>query len=120
MEMVKPSGLVLAGEPYWRVPPEPEYLELTGQEAESFGSHSSNVQAGVDLRLTFLYSIVSSEDDWDRYEGLQSQAPERYVAAHLDDPDAEALLNTMRRNRDAYLRWGRDCLGWATYLFSAP
>ena len=119
-EMVRPGGLVLAGEPFWKIPPEPEYLKLTEQEAESYGSHSSNVQAGVDLGLTFLYSIVSSEDDWDRYEGLQWQAAERYVAAHPDDPDAEALLNTIRKNRNGYLRWGRDCLGWATYLFSAP
>lgn len=119
-EMVRPGGLVLAGEPFWRIPPEPEYLQLTGLEAESFGSHSSNVQDGVDLGLTFLYSVVSCEDDWDRYEGLQCQAAERYVAAHPDDPDAGALLSTMRKNRDAYLRWGRDCVGWAMYLFAAP
>jgi SAM-dependent methyltransferase len=119
-EMVKPGGLVLAGEPFWRIPPDPEYLELIEQEAGAFGSHSSNVEAGLDLGLTFLYSIVSSEDDWDRYQGLGWQAAERYAATHPDDPDAEALLDTMRRNRDAYMRWGRDCLGWAMYLFSAP
>jgi len=118
--MVMPGGLVLTGEPFWEVPPAPEYLELTGQEEGSYGSHSSNVQAGVDLGLNFLYSVVSSEDDWDRYEGLQWQAAERYVAVHPDDPDAEALLKTMRQNRDAYLRWGRECVGWALYLFSAP
>ena len=118
--MVKPGGLVLAGEPFWKVPPEPEYLELTEQEAGAYGSHASNVQTGVDLGLTFLYAIVSSKDDWDRYEGLQLQAAERYAAAHPDDPDTEALLTTMRKNRDAYLRWGRDCLGWAIYLFSVP
>jgi len=118
-KMVKPGGLVLTGEPFWKIPPEPEYLKLTEQEAGSYGSHSSNVQVGVDLGLAFLYSIVSSEDDWDRYEGLQCQAAERYAAAHPDDPDAGALIKTMRKNRDAYLRWGRDCLGWAMYLFSA-
>ena len=37
-----------------------------------------------------------------------------------NDPDAEVLLDTTRKNRDAYLRWGRDCLGWGMYLFSAP
>ena len=119
-KMVKPGGLVLVGEPFWKKPPVPEYLEMTGQEAGLFGSHAENVRTGVDLGLTFLYAAVSSEDDWDRYEGLQWQAAERYAAAHPDDPDAETLLKTMRGNRDAYLRWGRDCLGWAMYLFSAP
>lgn len=119
-QMVKPGGLVLAGEPFWRIPPEPEYLQATGHEAGAFGSHASNVADGVGLGLRFLYAIVSTEDDWDRYEGLQWQAAERYAAAHPDDPDVEALLSTMRKNRDAYLRWGRDCLGWAVYLFAAP
>ena len=118
--MVKPGGLVLVGEPFWKILPDPEYLRLTEQEADSYGPHSNNVQTGVDLGLKFLYSVVSTGDDWDRYEGLQWQAAERYVAAHPDDPDVEVLLRTMRKNRDAYLRWGRDCLGWALYLFSTP
>jgi len=117
-KMVRPGGLVLVGEPLWKIPPDPEYLTLTEQQAESYGSHSSNVRTGVDLGLSFLYAAVSTEDDWDRYEGLQWQAAERYAAAHPDDPDVEALLKTTQTNRDAYLRWGRDCLGWAMYLFS--
>ncbi len=117
-KMVSPGGLVLVGEPFWKIPPHPEYLRLTEQEAESYGSHSSNVQTGVDLGLTYLYSVVSSQDDWDRYEGLQWQAAERYAAAHPDDPDVEALLSTAHKSRDGFLRWGRDCLGWAMYLFS--
>ena len=116
-EMVRPGGLVLVGEPFWKIAPDAEYLRLTEQEAESFDSHSGNVRTGVELGLTFLYSIVSAEDDWDRYEGLQWQAAERYAAAHPDDPDVEALLRTVHKSRDAYLRWGRDCLGWAMYLF---
>jgi len=119
-KMVKPGGLVLVGEPFWRTEPDPAYLKLTAQEANLCGTHSSNVQAGSDLGLTLLYTVVSSEDDWDRYEGLQWQAAERYTAAHPDDPDVEPLLKASRQHRDAYLRWGRDCLGWAMYLFRKP
>lgn len=118
--LARPGGLVLVGEPFWRTEPDPDYLKQTGQEAGLFGTHVSNVQAGVDRGLSFMYSVVSSEDDWDRYEGLQWQAAERYAVAHPDDPDVEALLQTSRNNRDAYLRWGRDCLGWAIYLFRKP
>jgi hypothetical protein len=114
--MVQPGGLVLVGEPYWRSEPDSDYLKLTGQSANSCGTHRSNVQTGVELGLSFLYSVVSNEDDWDRYEGLQWQAAERYAATHPDDADVEQLLQTLHKNRDAYLRWGRDCLGWAMYL----
>ncbi len=118
--MVRPGGLVLVGEPFWREDPDPDYLKQTGQDAHLFGTHESNVQVGVELGLSLLYTVVSNEDDWDRYEGLQWQAAERYAAAHPDDPDVEPLLKTTRTNRDAYLRWGRDCVGWAMYLFQQP
>ena len=118
--MVQPGGLVLVGEPFWRTEPDPDYLTLTGQDASLCGTHRSNVQTGVDLGLSCLYTVVSNEDDWDRYEGLQWQAAELYAAAHPDDPDVKQLLQTSNKNRDAYLRWGRDSLGWAMYLFRKP
>ena len=118
--MVQPGGLVLVGEPFWRTEPDPEYLQMIGQAVELCGTHSGNVQTGVDLGLAPLYTVVSAEDDWDRYEGLRWQAAERYAAAHPDDPDVEPLLKLSNRSRDAYLRWGRDCLGWAMYLFHKP
>jgi len=115
--MTQPGGLVLVGEPFWVTEPEPEYLEKTGYVLEQQGSHIGNVKAGEEIGLSFLYSIVSSQDDWDRYEGLQWQAAERFAANHPDDPDVEELLKKVRGGRDAYLRWGRECLGWAVYLF---
>ncbi len=90
---------------------------MNGYVLEQQESHIGNVKAGEELGLSFLYSVVSSPDDWDRYEGLQWQAAERYASSHLEDPDVDELLEKTRCNRDAYLRWGRECVGWALYLF---
>ncbi|MGE4609124.1 MAG: hypothetical protein AAEJ52_20520 [Myxococcota bacterium] len=38
--------------------------------------------------------------------------------AHPDHPDVAELRAT--HSRDAFLRWGREQLGWALYLFSKP
>lgn len=119
-KMVRPGGLVLVGEPFWRGVPDPEYLKVTGTAPDLWGSHIGNIETGENLGLTFLYTAVSDEDDWDHYEGLQWQAAERYAVGHPGDPDIDALLRVTRRNRNAYLRWGRGCLGWAMYLFRAP
>jgi len=119
-KMTRPGGLVLVGEPFWKKEPDPEYLKMTGYEREQQGTHVGNVRTGEDLGLAFLYSTVSNEDDWDRYEALQWNAAERYAAIHADDPDLEELLAKVRKGRDAYLRWGRACLGWALYLFRKP
>lgn len=119
-KMTRPGGLVLVGEPFWITDPAPEYLELTGDDPNLWGSHAGNVAIGEEAGLALLYTLASNPDDWDRYEGLQWQAAERYAADHPDDPDVEALLRGARRGRDAYLRWGRTCLGWAMYLFRKP
>lgn len=115
--MVRPGGLILVGEPFWRNEPDPEYLKLMGYNREICGSHAENVKTGEDMGLSFLYSLVSNQDDWDRYEGLQWQAAQRYSAAHPNDPDVGALMRVSGSYRDSYLCWGRDCLGWALYLF---
>jgi SAM-dependent methyltransferase len=119
-KMTRPGGLVLVGEPFWISDPDPDYLKLIGADRNLCGSHAGNVAIGEEVGLTPLYALVASPDDWDRYEGLQWQAAERYAADHPDDPDVEALLRTSRTSRDAYLRWGRDCLNWAIYLFRRP
>ncbi len=119
-KMTRPGGLILVGEPYWITDPDPEYLKHTGYDANLCASHAGNVAIGEEVGLALLYTQVANADDWDHYEGLQWQAAERYAADHPDDPDVEALLRNIRRSRDTYLRWGRNCLGWAMYLFRKP
>ncbi len=108
---------MVVGEPYWRQPPERSYLEASGERADAFATHAQNVAMGVELGLVPLYTLVSSQDDWDRYEGLQWQAAERYAVTHPDDADVPELLARVRSKRDVYLRWERDTVGWAVYLF---
>ncbi|HOL16042.1 MAG TPA: class I SAM-dependent methyltransferase, partial [Bacillota bacterium] len=64
--------------------------------------------------------VVSSPDDWDRYEGLQWYAAAEYARSNPNDPDLPELMERVNRSRESYLRWGRDCLGWAVYLFRKP
>ena len=113
----KPGGLILAGEPFWRRRPSPEYLRALRASESTFSSHIGNTELGCQLELTFLYAVVSNHDDWDRYEGYQWHAAERYCQSAPDDPDVPEIRERMRESRDSYLRWGRDELGWAVYLF---
>ena len=55
--------------------------------------------------------------DWDRYEALQWRAAEMWATVNPHDPDRDDLLKRCRGSRDVYLRWGRNTLGWALYLF---
>ncbi len=117
---LRPGGLVLAGEPFWHREPSPDYLAAAGMTADTFATHAGNVEIGEAEGLIPLYTLVSSTDDWDRYECLQWRATELYAASHPDDPDVPELLEKKRRTRSIYLRYGRDTLGWAVYLFRKP
>lgn len=116
-DMAAPGGWVVVGEPHWRQEPDPAYLEAIGEERSSFGTHYENTAAGLDLGLELVYTLVSSQDDWDRYEGLQWYAATEWAEKHPHDPDAGELLQRVRVNRASYLQWGRDTLGWSIYVF---
>ena len=64
--------------------------------------------------------MTSNDDEWDEYEGLYCSAVERYVDAHPEDPDGPAMGERIRRWHDAYLRWGRDTLGFGFYFLLKP
>jgi SAM-dependent methyltransferase len=116
----QPGGYVLVGEGYWKRKPAAEYLSvLAGSEGE-YLDHRGNVQAGIDAGLVPMHAAVASEDDWDEYEWKYARSIERYAGERPDDIDVPAMLERSRRWRDAYLRWGRDTLGFAGYLFYRP
>jgi SAM-dependent methyltransferase len=117
VSMVEPNGWVIAGEPYWLREPSQEYLRASGLTRDGFGSHAENVEAGERRGLELVHTLVSSNDDWDRYEGLQWYATAEYARAHPDDPDLADLLERVAKDKSAYLRWGRGTLGWAMYVF---
>jgi len=114
---LRTGGIILIGEPYWRQEPEREYLEAIEVTQSDFGTHYQNVEVGQEYGLEAVYTLVSSQDDRDRYEGLQWYAAETWASDHRDDPDVETVLKRVRESKTAYLRWGRETLGWAIYVF---
>jgi trans-aconitate methyltransferase len=117
VSMVKSYGWVIVGEPYWLHEPSADYLEAAGVAREDFGSHSSNAESGERRGLDLVHTIVSGLDDWDRYEGLQWYATYEYARNHPNDSDLAEVVERVSKARAAYLRWGRDTLGWAIYMF---
>lgn len=115
--MVAPGGWVITGEPYWLQEPCEEHLEAIGLPKEAFGTHLGNVEAGQERGLDLVHTIASNVDDWDRYEGLQWSASVDYAHSHPKDPDLRELARRVGEEKTAYLRWGRDTIGWAIYVF---
>jgi len=117
-DIAAPGSWVIVGEPYWRQEPPEEYLRAIGEERSTYGTHYENAEMGKEFGLELAYTLVSKQDDWDHYEGLQWYAAEKWASEHRDDPDVKEVLKRVRENREKYLRWGRDVFGWAIYVFT--
>lgn len=116
-EKVTPGGLIAIGEPFKMCDPSEEYRTAEPEFAPTLVTHAENVASAQRAGLTFLYALVSNQDDWDRYEHLQTRAAELYAVEQPDDPDVPELLKRRRETETIYLNWGRDTLNWAIYLF---
>ena len=115
--MTKPSGLILVGEPFWLKEPEDAYLTAASETIDDFGTHYENVLAGTEEDLLLLYTLVSNQDDWDRYTALRWYSTARFVEENKDDPDVTEIVKRVDHEKATYLQWGRDTVGWAIYLF---
>jgi hypothetical protein len=40
-----------------------------------------------------------------------------YARTHPNDPDVAEVAERVNKAKAAYLRWGRDTIGWAIYMF---
>lgn len=116
-EITKPGGLLVVGEPFWLKEPSEEYLKAEGMTRDSYSFHDENVRAGEDEGLICFYNVVSNKDDWDHYETLQWYAVDEYIRSHPDDKDNKELIEGKKKDKENYLRWGRDTLNWAIYVF---
>jgi SAM-dependent methyltransferase len=108
---VRSGGFVAVGEPYWRAWPLPQgYEPGPGHDFVTLPETVARVEA-AGLDPTGL--ICSSLDDWDRYETLHWLAADEWLREHPDDPEAAAIRARVDADREHYLRYQRDLLGWA-------
>jgi len=118
--LVRPGGLVLIGECYWKQQPVPEYLKLIGEPVGVYRDHAGNISFGEERGLVPIYSAVSSDEEWDDFELQHHTKAMAEAEARPDDATLAARLSRSRRWRDGYLRWGRSTMGFGMYLFRVP
>ncbi len=100
---VRRGGYVCVGEPYWRHWPLPE-----GVRDEGFVPLQATVERFEEVGLAVVTAIAASEDDWDRYVTLSWRALEEWLAEH----DDEEIRRQYGEDKQQYLRWQRELLGW--------
>ena len=118
--LVRPGGLILVGEGYWRKPPDPDYLAFLGDNPGIEKSHRENIASAEAMGLIPMYTSVSNLDEWDHFEWNHRLRIEREGLANPHDPKVQKKVTHSRRCRAGYLKWGRDTMGFGFYLFGVP
>jgi len=116
---LRPGGLALLGEGYWRREPDAAYLEaLGGASRDELADYAGLIAAAGEAGLEPRYAVTASTDDFDRYEWSWSLNGERYAAAHPDEPGVDEFLAWIRNGRRRYVELGgRTTLGFGLFLF---
>jgi SAM-dependent methyltransferase len=115
---LRPGGLALLGEGYWRREPGDEYLEALGATRDEMPDYPGLFAAAAEVGLQPRYAVTADTDDFDRYEWRWSLNGERYAAAHPDEPGVEEFLAFIRNGRRRYVELGgRETLGFGLFLF---
>jgi len=113
---IKSGGVLVVAEGYWKRPPSAGYLAALGGEESELTTHGGNIERAIACGLTPRWCCTVSDDEWDEYEWGYSRGIESWVREFPDDADAAAMIARSRSWREAYVKWGRDTLGFGVYV----
>lgn len=113
---LKPGGYILIGEEYWKQAPAQDYLDVLGGTVDESRMNHENISVPEKMGFNYLYSVVASEDDWNRFEGKYF-LEEEMKASLLDPESRNKKLAGIRAFRNAQYQFGRTTMGFGLYLF---
>lgn len=116
-QLLKPQGLILIGEAYWKKPADAEYLEFLGDPVGVYQSFEENIAIAETIGLSPVYAIESNLDEWDHFEWSFLLKAEREAILNPDDEVAQNKLGSTREWNAFYRKYGRSTMGYAHYIF---
>jgi len=117
---LRPGGLMLIGDGYWKQPPATEYLKFLGEPAGIYRDHNENIEYAQNRGLVHLYDAQSSDQEWDHFELSHYNRSIERAQSMEDQSRAAMLIKRITEWRNAYLRWGQSTMGFGFYLFMNP
>ncbi len=118
---LRPGGLMLIGEPYWRreVPDEETARACHARGRDDFQSLPELVERFGGLGYDVVEMVLASQDSWDRYQAAQWLSLRRWLDAHPDDEPAAEVREELTAEPARYTRYQREFLGWGVFALMA-
>ena len=118
---LRPGGILLIGEPYWRqLPPTEEVARacLAGSTSDFLllpGLLASFGRLGYDV----VEMVLADQDSWDRYEAAKWLTLRRWLDDHPDDELANEVRARLTSEPERYAAYAREYLGWGVFALMA-
>jgi SAM-dependent methyltransferase len=118
---LKPGGIILIGEPYWRqVPPSEEVAK--GCQAEAIADFlplPELIASFGHLGYDVVEMVLADQDSWDRYEAAKWLTMRRWLEASPNDEFAKTVRAELSSEPLRYTTYTREFLGWGVFALIA-
>jgi SAM-dependent methyltransferase len=114
---LRPGGLMLIGEPYWRIDP-PDQATVEGCHAGSKDQYTSLpglVERFGDLGWDLVEMVLADQDSWDRYHAAQWFTLRRFLDQNPDDEMAADVRAELDAAPLQHVRYPREYMGWGIF-----
>lgn len=114
---LRPGGIVLIGEPYWRrLPPSEDVARgcLAGSIADFLPLPELLASFGR-LGYDVVEMVLADEDGWDRYEAAKWLTMRRWLEANPDDDFVDEVRAQLTAEPVRYAAYTREYLGWGVF-----
>ncbi|MGC4893704.1 SAM-dependent methyltransferase [Micromonospora sp. DT31] len=114
---LRPGGMALVGEPYWRRDP-PDEATVIGSHARSrdeFRDLPGLVESFGECGWDLVEMVLADRDSWDRYAAAHWLNLRRWLDANPDDELAPELRRELTEDPLRYVRYQREHLGWGVF-----
>ena len=114
---LRPGGIILIGEPYWRrLPPTEEAAKgcLAGSISEFLALPELLASFGG-LGCDVVEMVLADQNGWDRYEAAKWLTMRRWLETNPGDEFAKEVRAQLTSEPGRYAAYTREYLGWGVF-----
>lgn len=118
---LKPGGIILIGEPYWRQQPaDDEIASACGASSVAdFLTLPALVASFGALGYDVVEMVLADQEGWDRYEAAKWLTMRRWLEENPDDAFAGEVRQTLDAAPGRHVTWTREYIGWGVFALMA-
>ncbi len=116
-QSLRPGGIILIGEPYWRLLPPTEDVAkgcLAGSISDFLTLPELLGSLGR-LGYDVVEMVLADQDGWDRYEAAKWLTMRRWLEANPGDEFAKEVRAKLTSEPERYATYTREYLGWGVF-----